>query len=132
MNPWKDETHIVYGNIELPYIRISIMDDDTVIYRFALEDLNYYYNNHGRSYLEDCIEIHTPVINPKDYSILVSKHYNKYVLDIQQMWRNSETGNDELIELPSKVFTDMTIDYYNETLPGDRAAVWRIKFYNND
>lgn len=131
MNPWKDETHIVYGNKELPYIRISIMNGDTLIYRFALESLHYYYNNHGCSYLEDCVEIHTPVINPKDYSVLVSQHYNKYVLDIQQEWRSAETGKDELIELPSKVFTDMSIDYCNKNVSGD-PATWRIKFYNND
>ena len=98
MNPWKDETNVVYRNKEVPYIRISIMNNDTLIYRFALEDLNYYYNNHGCSHSEDCIEIHTPVINPKDYSVLVSQHYDKYVLDIQQIWRSAETGKDELIE----------------------------------
>ena len=132
MNPWKDETHIAYGNMETPYVRISIMDDnDTVVYRFALEDLNYYYNNHGESYLGDCIEIHAPVINPKDYAALVSKHYNKYMLDIQQVWRSSETGEDKLIKLPSKIFTDMTIDYSND-ISDTNPAVWRIKFYNND
>ena len=130
MNPWKDETNVIYGNKELPYIRISIMNNDTLIYRFALEDLIYYYNNHDSSYLEDCVEIHTRVINPKDYSILVSKHYNKYILDIQQVWRNGETGEDELIKLPSKIFTDMSIDCCNDSPAGD-PTTWRIKFYNN-
>lgn len=130
MNPWKNETNVIYGNKELPYIRISIMNNDTLIYRFVLEDIIYYYNNHGSSYLEDCVKIHIPVINPKDYSILVSKHYNKYILDIQQVWRNGETGEDELIELPSKIFTNMSIDCRNDSSADDHT-IWRIKFYND-
>lgn len=131
MNPWKDETHIIYGNKEIPYVRISIMDKDTIIYSFVLEDLNYYYNKHGSSYLEDCIELHTSVMNPKDYAALASKHYNKYVIDIQQIWRNGKTNEDELIELPSKVFNKMRIDYGNKDLSGD-PTTWKIKFYNNE
>lgn len=129
MNPWKNETHTIYGCKETPYIRISIMNDNELIYRFALDSLDYYRYCHGKDYLEDYVEFYTPVINPKDYSMLVSEHHYKFILEIQQRWRNSETGEDELIELPSVIFDSMNIDYCNNYF-NDEAATWRLRFYN--
>lgn len=131
MNPWKSEMHVAYGNKEVPDVRVKIMEGDTVIYSFATDCLDYYYSRHGSSTIEDFVEFHVPVINPKDYIALVSKHYNKYVLEVQQIWRNSETGKDELIELPSRVFNCMDITYCNKDSSGDNPTTWVIKLYNS-
>lgn len=127
MNSYENDIHVSYGCIEFPVIRINLMEDDKIIYSFTLDTISYYRNYFGNSYEDDSIYFYTTLINPTDYAILTSKHYDKYILDIKQIWHNSETGEDAIIESPSRVFYNMRVEYVNcETEPG----IWRFCFKN--
>lgn len=128
-NPWENETLVGYSCKETPYIRINIIENDKEIYSIVLDSISSYLNYFGYDYEQDYITFNTTLINPQDYSVLVSKHYNKYILDIQQIWRNANTGEDELIELPSKVFSNMELDYFNNC-SSDCPTTWRFIFNN--
>lgn len=126
-NPWIDETHDFYGCKEIPYLRISLMENDEIVYSFALDTISYYETCFGKQ--ENYIKFDTYVINPKDYSILVSKQYQKYIIEIKQIMRSAETSENELIELPSKVFSNLELSY-SVNATGDPAS-WRFEFNNN-
>lgn len=126
MNVWTNEIHSFYGCNEPPYLRISVMDENKIIYSFALNSIKDYETCFGKQ--QDYITFNTPVINPKDYSVLVSKKYQKYLIEINQMMRNGETLKDELIEFPSKIFSNLELSYSANAM-GEPVS-WNFYFNN--
>lgn len=113
-----------YGCKEIPNIRLSLMDKDEIVYTMVLNGLNDYDNEFGSKY--KCIQFSASLMNDKDYVALISKIYDKYIVEVQQYWRSAEDGKDYLIELPAQVFHDFSIEYKNAE-NGDPAS-WEFIF----
>ena len=113
-----------YGCKEIPNIRLSLMKKDEIVYTMVLDALEDYDNEFGSRYR--CIQFSTCLMNDKDYTALVSKIYDKYIIEIQQYWRSAEDGKDYLIELPAQVFHNFNVKYKN-VADGDPAS-WEFTF----
>lgn len=119
-----------YGCKEIPKIRLSLMEKDEIVYTMVLDALEDYDNEFGSEYR--CIQFSACLMNAKDYAALVSKIYDKYIVEVQQYWRSAEDGKDYLVELPAQVFHDFSVRYKNAE--GGDPTCWEFTFeeFEND
>ena len=118
--------HILYGSKEVPNIKISLMDNNKIIYSFENDTVKYFYHNFNTN--EESIKITFTLMNPTDFAVLLSKKYDKYILESTMIWRNSQTYEDEEIESPTRVFTNFKISY-EVSYKGDPIE-WTMEFWN--
>lgn len=121
---FENEVREQYGCKEAPDIRLSLMDGNEVIYKMTLNTLVSHKMEFGSRYKR--IQFSTALMNNKDYAVLISKVYEKYVVETQQYWRSAEDGKDHVVELPAQVFHDFEIEY--ETECEGEPARWKFTF----
>lgn len=121
-----DEIHEEFGCNELPTLRISLMDNNEIKYVIIIDSLSYYhyYFNNGESYLK----IDANLINDVDYAVLVSKKYDKYLVETRNYWRNATTGKDTVIENPAQIYHNISITY--EINSNSDPTKWEFVFDN--
>ena len=120
--------HILYGCKDVPNIKISLMDDNEIKYTFKHNAVNSFFYQFGTD--KEKMEILLQLMNPIDYAVLISKKYEKYIVESSTYWRNSQTGEDEIIESPARVFNNFKI-YYTVDCYGDPIK-WYLKFWNGE
>ena len=118
--------HILYGSKEVPNFKISLMDNDKIVYSFENDTVKYFYHNFNTN--KEKIKITFALMNPTDFAVLLSKRYDKYILESTMIWRNSQTYEDEEIESPARVFTNFEL-IYTANLKGDPID-WAMEFWN--
>lgn len=118
--------HILYGSKEVPYLKISLVDNDKIVYSFENDTVKYFYHNFNTN--KESIRITFGLMNPTDLAVLLSKDYDKYILESTMIWRNSQTFEDEKIESPTRVFTNFGISY-EVSYKGDPID-WIVEFWN--
>lgn len=118
--------HILYGSKEVPNFKISLMDNDKIVYSFENDTVKYFYHNFNTN--KENIRITFALMNPTDFAVLLSKKYDKYILESTMIWRNSQTGEDEKIESPTRVFTNFEF-IYTANSRGDPID-WAMEFWN--
>ena len=118
--------HILYGSKEVPNLKISLMDNDKIIYSFENDTVKYFYHNFNTN--KESIKITFALMNPTDFAVLLSKRYDKYILESTMIWRNSQTYEDEEIESPARIFTNFEF-VYTVNFEGDPID-WAMEFWN--
>ena len=115
------------GCKETPSIKISLMDGNEV--QFVLK--NDYVKNFEYNYGTDAnyLYLELTVMDPMDYTILISKPYEKYIVESQANWRRMDNGEDELIEAPARLFHHFSI--YNK-LCNEKPTIWELEFWNEE
>ena len=121
-----DEIREEFGCKEVPTLRISLMDNNEIKYVIIIDSLSYYhyYFNNGESYLK----IDVNLINDTDYAVLVSKKYDKYLVETRNYWRNATTGKDTIIENPAQIYHNISITY--EINSNGDPTKWEFVFDN--
>ena len=118
--------HILYGSKEVPNFKISLMDNDKIIYSFENDTAKYFYHNFNTN--KESVRITFALMNPTDFAVLLSKKYDKYILEPTMTWRSSKTFEDEQIEAPARVFTNFEF-FYEVGCEGDPID-WTMEFWN--
>lgn len=116
----------MYGCKDVPIVKISLMKNDEIVYSFTLEYLNYYFERFNTTN-GDFIIMTSALFNPKDYAVLISQSYDKYIVESHTKWLNSETIEDEDIEHPVKVFKYFEIQNELNGENGDPTE-WTLTF----
>lgn len=112
---------------DVPEIKISLMENNEIVFSFENEyviDYNYHYGTD-----EDMLCITLCALNPAVYHTLISKIYDKYIIEETTFWRNQENGKSEVFESPSKIFTNFSIQ---NNLDGVNFTQWELKFWNDN
>lgn len=115
----------LYGCKEVPNIKISLMEDDKIVFSFENDGVIKYDYQYGTN--KDILYITLCVMNPMTYHILISKTYDKYIIEGKNIWRSQKTGKDEQIESPARVFTNFSIQ---NCLNIEDPTQWHLTFWN--
>ena len=125
MNLFPDsEKRTQFGCKEVPDLKISLVENDKIVYEIVLDSLTYYYYSFNK---EKYLRFNIATINDKDYAILVSKKYDKYFVETRNYWRNAETGKDEIIKTPAQVYSKIDITYQLDVNNNDGTR-WEFIF----
>ncbi len=110
---------------DLPFIKISLMDHDEIVYEIESNNLIDYYESFSTD--ERRIELYFKSFNPEDYAVLTSKVYNKYLIESNNFWFNTETKEEEQIQHPTKVFDHFLIE---QDLHSNKVSTaWHLSFW---
>lgn len=120
--------HILYGCKDVPNIKISLMDDNEIKYTFEHNAVTHFFYQFGTD--KEKMEILLQLMNPIDYAVLISKKYEKYIVESSTYWRNSQTYEDEIIESPARIFNNFKI-YYTVNYSG-APIEWHLEFWNGE
>ena len=114
-----------YATRDVPNITIRLMENDEPVYEIILDKISDYYEHFGTP--ETRIEIYTQILNPQDRDALVNKIYDKYVIESEELWYNTETSERETIEHPAMVFHNFTIE--NDLHNNGEPTTWLLTFW---
>ena len=119
------DTETLYECKDVPNIKISLMENDKIVFSFENDGVVKYDYQYGTN--KDILYITFSVMNPYIYHALISKFYDKYIIEGKNLWRNRETGKDEQIENPARVFTNFSIQ---NCLNSEDLTRWHLTFWN--
>ena len=122
-------THGQYGCIEVPTIRLRLRMHDEEGYSMIFDSLTEYSLNYNSNPNETIMQFELAIMRPKDFQVLTSRAYNKYIVEVNGYWRSADTGEDEVIETPVMIFNNCNFSY-NLTASGDDPARFRFVLYN--
>lgn len=115
----------LYGCKEVPDIKISLMENNKIVFSFENNGVIKYDYQYGTN--KDMLYITLCVMNPMTYYILISKTYDKYIIEGKNTWRSQKTGKDEWIENPARIFTNFSIQ---NCLNIEDPTQWHLTFWN--
>lgn len=128
MNLFPDnEMRKQFGCKEVPTLKISLIENDKIVYEIILDSLTYYYYSFGK---EKYLRFEVATINDEDYAVLVSKNYDRCIVETRNYWRSAKTGEDEIIETPAQVYDEFNLVY---RLRNDGEPTrWEFTFKNGN
>lgn len=90
---------IEYGKKEVPIIKLTLYLEDRAIYTLVSTSLKEYFEElRTESKTHRCIpevRMTDALMNPMDYEILIARKYDKYVLEVTDIWRSVEGADEE-------------------------------------
>ena len=119
------DTETLYGCNDVPNIKISLMENDKIVFSFENDSVIKYDYQYGTD--KDILYITLCAMNPYIYHILISKIYDKYIIEGKNLWRSQKTEEDEQFENPARVFTNFSIQ---NCLNNEDPTQWNLTFWN--
>lgn len=117
-----------YAMREVPNLKVTLIDGNEVKYTFFIDSLKNYHHIYDTQIKKNECHIITALIGKQDLEVLLSKKYEKYIIEAEHIFRSAETGKDEIIYLPAQVYNNLNIDYEID-VEGDPTN-WEFIFYN--
>lgn len=124
INNFKNE----YGVKEVPNLKISLIDGDKNIYTFFIDSVIYYHHIYDTQVRKNECHVTASLIVAQDLEVLLSRKYEKYVIETEHTFRKAETGQDEIVYLPAQLYNNLNIDY--EMTAEGEPTKWEFIFYN--
>ena len=115
-----------FGLKDVPNVRISVMENDEIVYSLVLDAVQSF-DKDFNTIAGYTITIETALINPTDYAALVSKKYDKYIIETENIWQNINEIEDTVIEDPAALCTNFEIHYV--TNYNGEAAIFQLEFW---
>lgn len=133
-SPWYEEKEKRrntpwYGQKEVPNVRLICESgwpecpEDYQKYVIYFDCLKGYYEEFN-SETRWKVVLQSALFNPKDYSKL-TKHYQRYTIETEEIWRNEKTGKDEGYYSPIKRFKHLCIKH-RSSAEGDPESFYII------
>lgn len=114
------------GCKDVPIIEISLVDNNKIVYTFENDTVisqNYFMNNKT-----EINQIIFGLFDPEAYGVLISKIYDKYIVEMKFLWQDSQTYEYKEVAAPARVYKYMEISY-NVNI--DKQPIeWRLEFRN--
>lgn len=124
INDFKNE----YGAKEVPNLKISLIDGNELKYTFFIDSLKEYHHIYDTQTRKNECHVIAGLIGKQDLEVLLSRKYEKYVVEAEHIFRSAETGEDEVVYLPAQLYNNLNIDY--EMNPEEYPTNWEFTFYN--
>ena len=116
-----------YETKDVPNVKISLMENNNIVYTVLLDTLSSYEKTFSTT-RGHIIKLTSVLINPQDLAVLLSKKYDKYIIEAIRTWKNSKTFEDELIEDPAVPCTGFQVTYLS-TFSKDEATEFNMTFW---
>ena len=113
---------------DVPNLKISLIDGNELKYTFFIDSLKYYHHIYDTQIRKNECHLTAALISKQDLEVLLSRKYEKYVIEAEHVFRNAETGKNEIVYLPAQLYNNLNIEY--ELNVEDTFINWNFTFYN--